>query len=119
MQLFAHALGDKSTYPFIAPQDGTSHISFGCATQPGAVDVFLDFISYSGGPLPERLLEQMPPNVPVSILWGADDPWEDMKEGRRLFAHWPCVTGKFGDNLLSLQTMQAKRHYQSHEVIMT
>eukprot|EP00878_Enallax_costatus_P002483 GHUV01002663.1.p1 GENE.GHUV01002663.1~~GHUV01002663.1.p1 ORF type:complete len:406 (+),score=72.01 GHUV01002663.1:129-1220(+) len=60
--------------------------------QPGAVDVFLDFISYSGGPLPERLLEQMPPGVPVSILWGADDPWEDMKEGRRLFAHWPCVT---------------------------
>lgn len=69
--------------------------------QPGAVDVFLDFISYSGGPLPERLLEQMPAGVPVSILWGADDPWEDMKEGRRLFAHWPCVTGK-GPGLCSM-----------------
>jgi hypothetical protein len=120
--------------------------------QPGAVDVFLDFISYSGGPLPEQLLAQVraagqasglwhtrarwpagrgqhapaaarahpagcwhargtrhmpgraelvlarvplqvPPGVPVSILWGAEDPWEDMREGRRLFAHYPCVTG--------------------------
>lgn len=35
---------------------------------PGAVDVFLDFISYSGGPLPEELLDRT--TVPVSILWG-------------------------------------------------
>lgn len=27
--------------------------------QPGAVDVFLDFISYSAGPLPEQLLEKV------------------------------------------------------------
>jgi hypothetical protein len=65
-----------------------------CIAQPGAVDVFLDFISYSGGPLPEQLLAATPPSVPVSILWGADDPWEDMAEGRRLFAHYPCVTGE-------------------------
>eukprot|EP00879_Flechtneria_rotunda_P028385 GHRR01030491.1.p1 GENE.GHRR01030491.1~~GHRR01030491.1.p1 ORF type:complete len:207 (+),score=68.22 GHRR01030491.1:354-974(+) len=60
--------------------------------QPGAVQVFLDFISYSAGPLPERLLAGVPEGIPVSILWGADDPWEDIKEGRRLFAHHPCVT---------------------------
>jgi hypothetical protein len=35
---------------------------------PGAVDVFLDFICYSGGPLPEELLEKC--TVPVSMLWG-------------------------------------------------
>ncbi len=29
--------------------------------QPGAADVFLDFICYSGGPLPEEML----PNVKV------------------------------------------------------
>jgi hypothetical protein len=34
----------------------------------GAVDVFLDFICYSGGPLPEELLEKT--TVPVSMLWG-------------------------------------------------
>lgn len=32
--------------------------------EPGAVDVFLEFICYSGGPLPEELL----PQVKVSIL---------------------------------------------------
>ena len=39
--------------------------------QPGAVQVFLDFLSYSGGPLPEELIPQMP--CPVEILWGEKD----------------------------------------------
>jgi pimeloyl-ACP methyl ester carboxylesterase len=30
--------------------------------------------------------------VPVSLLWGAEDPWEDSREGRRLFASLPPVT---------------------------
>ena len=50
---------------------------------PGAVDVFLDFISYSGGPLPEELLPQV--NCPVRFLWGANDPWEPINEGRELY----------------------------------
>ena len=37
--------------------------------QPGAASVFLDFISYSDGPLPDELLEAC--KRPVSILWGA------------------------------------------------
>lgn len=41
-------------------------------------------MSCSGGPLPEELLEKCP--VPVSILWGDKDPWEDIVEGRKLFA---------------------------------
>ena len=40
-----------------------------CAAQPGAASVFLDFISYSDGPLPDELLEAC--KRPVSILWGA------------------------------------------------
>ena len=38
--------------------------------QPGAVDVFLDFISYSSGPLPEELLEvnDLPPLLLFSLL---------------------------------------------------
>ena len=43
--------------------------------QPGAAEVFLDFISYSGGPLPEELLPKMPKEVPVRIVWGQADPW--------------------------------------------
>lgn len=42
--------------------------------------VFLDFISYSGGPLPEELLEVI--KVPVVIGWGDQDPWEPIEQGR-------------------------------------
>ncbi|KAL3133817.1 hypothetical protein ABBQ32_008291 [Trebouxia sp. C0010 RCD-2024] len=63
-----------------------------CILQPGlqegAVDVFLDFISYSGGPLAEDLLEVI--KQPVSILWGAEDPWEKVEWGRKL-QHYPTV----------------------------
>ncbi|KAE8678829.1 Alpha/beta-Hydrolases superfamily protein isoform 2 [Hibiscus syriacus] len=38
--------------------------------EPGAVDVFLEFICYSGGPLPEELLPQV------------KDPWESIELGR-------------------------------------
>ena len=57
--------------------------------RPGAAEVFLDFISYSGGPLPEDLIQACP--VPVSILWGSADPWEDCAKGRELFAGLPAV----------------------------
>eukprot|EP00892_Ulva_mutabilis_P011250 jgi/Ulvmu1/8498/UM044_0032.1 len=50
--------------------------------QPGAVKVFLDFISYSSGPLPEELIPSCP--VPVGILWGSVDPWEKVEWGRAL-----------------------------------
>eukprot|EP01035_Chromulina_nebulosa_P018417 gene18417-24121_t len=56
--------------------------------EPGAVDVFLDFISYSGGPLPEDLLPQV--NIPVRILWGENDPWEPIKLGRK-YENYRCV----------------------------
>lgn len=48
--------------------------------QPGAADVFLDFISYSGGPTPEALMRAV--QVPVSVVWGAEDPWEKVEWGR-------------------------------------
>ncbi|CAM9602744.1 unnamed protein product [Ascophyllum nodosum] len=48
--------------------------------EPGAVKVFLDFISYSGGPLPEDLLSAI--KVPVMIGWGDQDPWEPIELGR-------------------------------------
>lgn len=51
--------------------------------EPGAVDVFLDFISYSGGPLPEELLAEV--SCPVSILWGECDPWEPLSLAEEAF----------------------------------
>mmetsp|Transcript_26574 Transcript_26574/g.26821 ORF Transcript_26574/g.26821 Transcript_26574/m.26821 type:complete len:340 (+) Transcript_26574:40-1059(+) len=55
---------------------------------PGAAAVFLDFISYSGGPLPEQLLNEV--KCPVRILWGEKDPWEPIEMGRK-FASYECV----------------------------
>jgi len=61
--------------------------------------VFLDFISYSAGPLPEEQLHVLSSEefmrdgkakVPVSILWGDKDPWEPLEEGRK-YAKYECV----------------------------
>ena len=55
--------------------------------QPGAAAVFLDFISYSSGPLAEGLLPACEAaGVPVSVLWGAADPWEPVAAARALYA---------------------------------
>lgn len=48
--------------------------------QEGAVEVFLDFVSYSGGPLPQKLLQGV--EVPVCMVWGDRDPWEKVEWGR-------------------------------------
>ncbi|XP_024518304.1 pheophytinase, chloroplastic [Selaginella moellendorffii] len=48
--------------------------------ESGAADVFLDFIGYSGGPLPEEMLPRV--QCPVSILWGEKDPWEPVLLGQ-------------------------------------
>ncbi|MEM9450763.1 MAG: alpha/beta fold hydrolase [Cyanobacteria bacterium P01_E01_bin.6] len=59
------------------------------ASDTGAADVFLAFTRYSHGPLPEDLLEKL--RCPALIIWGKDDPWEPIDEGRRLLAHFPQV----------------------------
>mmetsp|Transcript_2598 Transcript_2598/g.3531 ORF Transcript_2598/g.3531 Transcript_2598/m.3531 type:complete len:337 (-) Transcript_2598:28-1038(-) len=56
--------------------------------EPNASKVFLDFISYSGGPLPEDLLPKI--KVPVLIGWGDADPWEPIEKGR-MYADFKCV----------------------------
>jgi hypothetical protein len=39
--------------------------------------------------VPEELMAAT--SRPVSLVWGEADPWEDAKEGRRLFANLPSV----------------------------
>ncbi|KAG6535104.1 hypothetical protein ZIOFF_000058 [Zingiber officinale] len=48
---------------------------------PGAAEVFLEFICYSGGPLPEELLPKV--ECPVLIAWGDKDPWEPVELGQK------------------------------------
>lgn len=56
---------------------------------PRAAEVFLDFISYSSGPLPEDLLPHCP--VSVRLLWGEDDLWEPVEIAERLFRGHACL----------------------------
>lgn len=57
--------------------------------------MFLDFISYSGGPLPEDLLAVI--KVPVVMGWGDQDPWEPIEQGRA-FAQYDSVEVKANNN---------------------
>ena len=58
------------------------------AKDSGAADVFLAFVRYSQGPLPEDLLPQL--QCPVLFIWGENDPWEPVTLGREL-ANYPAV----------------------------
>jgi pimeloyl-ACP methyl ester carboxylesterase len=58
------------------------------ALDEGAAEVFLAFINYSQGPLPEDLLPLL--SCPLIFLWGEQDPWESIHLGREL-AHYPMV----------------------------
>ncbi|NJM98182.1 MAG: alpha/beta fold hydrolase [Phormidesmis sp. RL_2_1] len=58
------------------------------AFEQGAVDVFLAFIRYSQGPIPEDLLPQLA--CPTLILWGQADPWEPIELARD-YSKYPAV----------------------------
>ena len=52
------------------------------AKDTGAADVFCAFTRYSQGALPEDLLPLL--TCPTILLWGTQDPWEDIALGREL-----------------------------------
>ncbi|MGB0562313.1 MAG: alpha/beta fold hydrolase [Spirulinaceae cyanobacterium] len=54
------------------------------ARDPGAVDVFAAFTTYSQGPLAEDLLPQL--SCPTIVLWGEADPWEAIALGKQIAA---------------------------------
>jgi len=54
----------------------------------GAAAVFLEFISYSEGPIPEDLLPLV--SCPVCLMWGTADPWEPYEDGKA-YADYPAV----------------------------
>ncbi|MBD2099942.1 alpha/beta fold hydrolase [Leptolyngbya sp. FACHB-261] len=58
------------------------------AASSGAAEVFLAFVRYSQGPLPEDLLAVLP--CPALMIWGEHDPWEPVQLGREL-ARFDCV----------------------------
>lgn len=58
------------------------------ALQPGALEVFLAFISYDDGPIPEDLLPQL--DCRSLIIWGEQDSFEPFDDGVSL-KHYATV----------------------------
>ena len=59
------------------------------STDPGANESFRGFVNLFSDYLAPELLVDLA--VPVRLLWGADDPWEDPKEARRWANAFPCI----------------------------
>ena len=64
------------------------------STSPGASESFRGFVNLFNDHLAPQLLEQLSgaqPAVPVRLLWGAADPWEDPREAKRWAASYGCI----------------------------
>lgn len=61
----------------------------GPATEAGALESFRGFVNLFDDHLAPQLLAQL--TVPVRLLWGAQDPWEDPKEARRWADTYSCI----------------------------
>jgi len=59
------------------------------STDPGATESFRGFVNLFSDYLAPELLVDLA--VPVRLLWGADDPWEDPQEARRWADTFPCI----------------------------
>ena len=67
-------------------------------TDPGAVESFRGFINLFNDHLAPELLAELSralgpeqPALPVRLLWGGADPWENPEEARRWAQSFPCI----------------------------
>eukprot|EP00899_Mesostigma_viride_P023508 jgi/Mesvir1/4341/Mv06698-RA.2 len=102
-QVLEEAYGNKS-----AVTDELVDIILQPGLQPGATDVFLDFISYSTGPLMDTLLPRV--TVPVAIGWGEKDPWEAVALAGP-YAKFPCVEDEGPEEVNSFISSFVQRHW--------
>jgi pimeloyl-ACP methyl ester carboxylesterase len=59
------------------------------STDPGATESFRGFVNLFSDYLAPELLRDLA--VPVRLVWGAEDPWEDPKEAQRWADTFPCI----------------------------
>jgi pimeloyl-ACP methyl ester carboxylesterase len=59
------------------------------ATDAGAPESFRGFVNLFDDHLAPDLLAQL--SLPVRMIWGGADPWEDPAEARRWAATFPCI----------------------------
>ena len=64
------------------------------STSPGASESFRGFVNLFNDHLAPQLLDQLSqrePAIPVRMIWGEADPWEDPDEARRWARTYPCI----------------------------
>ena len=64
------------------------------STDPGATESFRGFVNLFNDYLAPQLLAELDganPPLPVRLLWGEADPWEDPAEARRWAASFGCI----------------------------
>lgn len=64
------------------------------STSPGASESFRGFVNLFNDHLAPQLLEQLSehhPVVPVRMIWGEADPWEDPAEAKRWAQTYRCI----------------------------
>jgi pimeloyl-ACP methyl ester carboxylesterase len=63
------------------------------STEAGAVESFRGFVNLFNDALAPQLLEQLSEaaRVPVRLIWGAADPWEDPAEARHWAERFRCI----------------------------
>jgi pimeloyl-ACP methyl ester carboxylesterase len=59
------------------------------SSDPGATESFRGFVNLFNDYLAPELLVDLA--IPVRLLWGAEDPWEDPKEAQRWANTFPCI----------------------------
>lgn len=59
------------------------------AQEAGALESFRGFVNLFDDHLAPDLLARL--QLPVRLLWGERDPWEDPAEARRWAANYPCI----------------------------
>lgn len=70
------------------------------AMDPGALESFRGFVNLFEDHLAPELLADL--EVPVRMIWGEADPWEDPAEARRWQRRFPCI--------LELQVLEGLGH---------
>jgi pimeloyl-ACP methyl ester carboxylesterase len=68
------------------------------STDPGALESFRGFVNLFNDHLAPQLLAELSEPlddalgpVPVRLIWGEQDPWEDVAEARHWASRFPCV----------------------------
>ncbi|WP_254980065.1 alpha/beta fold hydrolase [Cyanobium sp. ATX 6A2] len=86
-------------YPSTAHvDDELVELLFRPSTDPGALESFRGFVNLFNDHLAPQLLDELSRTsgagakpIPVRLIWGEADPWEDPAEARRWAAHYACI----------------------------